>query len=160
MTTKLFATSLTLTLLGGYVPSAFPQPAEFITVKPEMHVRQRQAIMVSQGKYLFPLVPMSLGKSPYDPKVVARNAAYLDTLSKMPWDNFVESTMGLKNTNALPEIYKERAKFTAAVENYRAAVDNLVAASKSNNELGAKAAISDVVKACGSCHNTFRARTF
>ena len=165
MTNKLFATILTLGLLGGNIPSAFTQQtgtprigAEFITVKPEMHVRQRQALMVSAGKYYFPLSAMAAGEIPYDHTVVARNAAYLDSLSKMPWDNFVESTVGVQNTNALPEIYKEGAKFVAAAENYRAAVDRLVEATKSNDEAGVKAAIRAVGPTCGTCHGTFRAR--
>ena len=164
MIKKLCIVSVTLSLLAVYIPSAFSQPSgvviggDFITVKPEMHVRQRQALMVSAAKFLFPLVPMALGKSAYDPVVVARNALYLDSLNKMPWDNFVESTVGVQNTNALPEIYKDRAKFNAAIENYKIAVDRLVVVSKSKDEASGKAAISEVSKACGSCHGTFRAR--
>ena len=166
MTNKLFAASLTLILLGGNIPSAFTQQtvtpprigADFITVKPEMHVRQRQALMVSAGKYYFPLSAMAAGEIPYDPAVVVRNAAYLEILSKMPWDNFVEGTVGVQNTNALPEIYKEGAKFTAAAENYKAAVEKLVLATKSNDEAGVKAAIRAVGPTCGTCHGTFRAR--
>ena len=61
MTNKLSTAILTLSLLGGNIPSAFTQQtgtprigADFITVKPEMQVRQRQALMVSAGKYYFP----------------------------------------------------------------------------------------------------------
>ena len=165
MTNKLSTAILTLSLLGGSIPSAFTQQtgtprigADFITVKPEMQVRQRQALMVSAGKYYFPLSAMAAGEIPYDPTVVERNAAYLETLSKMPWDNFVESTMGVPNTNALPEIYKEGVKFNAAAENYKAAVEKLVLATKSNDEAGVKAAIPGVGRTCGACHSAFRAR--
>ena len=164
MTNKLFAAILVLSLLGGHISSAFTQQtgaprigADFIAVKPEMHVRQRQALMVSAGKYYFPLSAMAAGEIPYDPTVATRNAAYLESLSKMPWDNFVESTVGVQNTNALPEIYKEGAKFSAAAENYRAAVEKLVLATKSNDEAAVRTAIRGVGTTCGTCHRTFRA---
>ena len=82
-------------------------------VKPETLVKQRQAAMTLQGKYFGPLVGMAQGKIPYDASVVARNAAYLDTLSKMPWDGFAASTKDLKS-GALPAVFTDTAKFKEA----------------------------------------------
>ena len=152
MNRKLVAVGLALALGGGYTLSAFAQQ------KPEQHVRQRQAVMTLHGKYFFPLVPMAAGKTPWDPKLVARNAGFLDALSEMPWDNFNENTSGVQNTRALPEIYKDSAKFKASADGYMAAVDKLVVAAKGNNEAGTKAAIGEVNKACASCHDMFRAK--
>lgn len=166
MTNKLFAAVLTFGLLGSDIPTVFAQQAlrpgrigaDFIVVQPEMHVRQRKALMVTAAKYYFPLSAMAAGEIPYDLTVATRNAAYLDSLSKMPWENFVESTVGVQNTNALPEIYKEGTEFAAAAENYRAAVEKLVVATKSGEEAGVKAAIRAIGPTCGTCHGTFRAR--
>jgi cytochrome c556 len=148
----LFAAGLALALAGGYTLGAFAQQ------KPETHVRQRQAVMTLQGKYFYPLVPMAQGKIAYDPDLVARNAAYLDVLNRMPWDNFVDASAGVQNTRALPEIYKNSAKFKASADNLQAAIGKLLVASKSANEAGAKAAIGEVNKACNACHDSFRAR--
>jgi cytochrome c556 len=127
-------------------------------VKPETLVDQRVAAMRLQGKYFYgSLLPMAQGKIPYDANVAARNAGYLEVLAKMPWDGFEPSTKDLK-TRTLPDVYAEPAKFKAAQDNLNAEVSKLVAATKSGNEASVKAAILDVNKSCGSCHDTFRAK--
>lgn len=111
--------------------------------------------MTLQGKYFGPLVGMLKGSVPYDASIVARNAGYLDVLDNMPWDGFAEGTKGVKSA-ALPAIWAEPAKFKQAVDQFQTAVTALVTASKSGNEGAVKAAIGDVGKACGSCHDNFR----
>jgi len=149
MNRKVIFAGLALALGAGYALTAFSQ------AKPEVLVKQRQAVMTLQGKYIGPLVGMLKG-APYDANVVARNAAYLDALSQMPWDGFVESTKGEKNTRALPVIYSDPGKFKQAQDQLRTAVGSLVAASKAGNEGTVKAAIGDIGKACGNCHDNFR----
>jgi len=125
--------------------------------KPETLVDQRVAAMRLQGKYFGPLVGMAQGRVPYDANIAVRNAGYLEVLAKMPWDGFDPSTKDLK-TRALPEVYSEPAKFKAAQDNFNAEVGKLVVATKSGNEGSVKAAILDVNKACGACHDNFRAK--
>jgi cytochrome c556 len=88
--------------------------------------------------------------------VVARNAGYLETLTKMPWDGFAENTKDLKGNNALPAIWAEPAKFKQGQDRLQTAVAALVAASKGGDEGAVKAAIGDVDKACGACHDNFQ----
>jgi cytochrome c556 len=123
--------------------------------KPETLVKQRQAAMTLQGKYFGPLGGMAQGKVPYDAKVVARNAGYLEALSHMPWDGFAPSTKGVKSA-ALPAVYTDTAKFKEAQDQFHAAVAKLVTASKGGDEEAAKAAIKGVAKTCGGCHENFR----
>jgi len=148
MKKKVLFTGLALALGAGYALTAFSQ------AKPEVLVKQRQSAMTLQGKYFGPLVGMLKG-APYDANVVARNSAYLDTLSQMPWDGFAESTKGEK-TRALPAIYSDPGKFKQAQDQLHTAVGALVAASKGGNEGAVKAAVGDVNKACGNCHDNFR----
>ena len=122
--------------------------------KPEVLVKQRQAVMTLQGKYFGPLAGMAQGKIPYNAEIVARNAAYLNVLDKMPWDGFVPGTKDAKS-QAMPEVFNDPAKFKAAQERLQAAVAKLVEV-KSGNEAAAKAAIGEVGKACGGCHENFR----
>jgi cytochrome c556 len=122
--------------------------------KPEVLVKQRQAVMTLQGKYFGPLQGMAQGKIPYNAEIVARNAAYLSVLDEMPWDGFVPATQEMKS-QALPEVFKDPAKFKTAQETLQAAVAKLVEV-KSTNEAAAKSAIAEVGKACGGCHQTFR----
>lgn len=148
MKKKVLFTGLALALGAGYALTAFSQ------AKPEVLVKQRQSAMTLQGKYLGPLVGMLKG-APYNADVVARNAAYLDALSQMPWDGFAESTKGIKSA-ALPAVWTDPTKFKQAQDQLRTAVGSLVAASKSGNEGTVKAAIGDIGKACGNCHDNFR----
>jgi cytochrome c556 len=149
MTKKLVAAGVALALGAGAAATAIAQ------VKPEVLVKQRQAAMTLQGKYIGPLVGMLKGTVPYDAGVAARNAGFLDALSQMPWDGFAESTKGEKS-RALPVIWTDAAKFKQSQDQLRTSVGALVAATKGGNEAGVKSAVSDVLKACNSCHDNFR----
>ena len=152
MKMRLLLAGLALALGTGHTLNAFSQ------VKPDVLVKQRQAVMTLHGKYLGPLGGMASGKVPYNAEVVARNAGYLDVLDKMPWDGFAESTKDLKDvkTGALPAIWNEPAKFKEAQERLQSEVSKLVSVSKSGDEAAVKAQIGAVGKSCGGCHETFR----
>jgi cytochrome c556 len=150
MNKKLFGSCIALALGAGCALTAVAQ------VKPDVLVGQRQAVMKLQGKYFGPLVGMLKGTVPYNAEIVQRNAGYLDVLDKMPWDGFVESTKGEPSTWALPTVYDEPAKFKQAQEQLQSAVSQLVTVSKGGDEAAVKAAIGNVGKACGNCHDNFR----
>lgn len=124
-------------------------------VKPETLVKQRQAAMTLQGKYFGPLGGMAQGKVPYNADVVARNAGYLEALSKMPWDGFAPSTKDVKSA-ALPAVFTDTAKFKEAQDKMQAEVTKLVSVSKGGDEAAVKAQLGAVGKSCGGCHETFR----
>jgi cytochrome c556 len=151
MDLKLLSTGIALAL--GMVVSA----AAFSQEKPETLVKQRQAKMTLQWKYLKPLYLMSRDKLPYDAKTVATNAQYLDVLDKMAWDGFDPSTKDLK-THALPAIWSEPAKFKAAQEHFQSAVAQLIKVAQGGNEAAVKTAIGDVNDSCNACHKDFRQR--
>lgn len=149
---KRLPAALLVAVLGAYATSAFSQP------KPQQLVKQRQAKMILQGKYFLPLALMAHGKIPYNARAASRDAGFLAALSKMAWDAFDPSTAGVKDTRALPKIYKEPAKFKQAQENLEGKVAKLVSATRSGNEASVKAATLEVGKACGACHQNFRAK--
>jgi cytochrome c556 len=149
MKIKLLAAGLALALSAGVAGTAFAQ------VKPEVLVKQRQSAMTLQGKYIGPLAGMLKGAVPFDASVAARNAAFLDALSQMPWDGFAESTKGEKS-RALPVIWSDAGKFKQTQDQFRTAVGALVAATKGGNEAAVKTATGDVLKVCNGCHDTFR----
>jgi len=150
MKKRFLLAGLALALGTGYTLTAFSQ------VKPDVLVKQRQSAMTLQGKYFGPLGAMAAGKVPYNAQIVARNAAYLEVLSKMPWDGFDASTQNEKSA-ALPAVYSEPAKFKEAQEKFQSAVSRLVAATKTGDEASVKAAIAEVSKeGCGNCHQNFR----
>ena len=141
--------------IGVFAASAVLSSAAMAQARPEVLVKQRQSAMTLMGKYFGPLAGMQSGKVPYDANIAARNAGYLEALSKMPWDGYDASTANEK-TRALPEVFKESAKFKEASDKFQAEVAKLVVATKSGNEANVKAEIAEINKACGSCHDNFR----
>jgi len=143
------ATGAALALGAGVAVTAVAQ------VKPDVLVKQRQAAMTLQGKYLGPIGGMLKGNIPYNADTVALNATFLENLARMPWDGFQPSTSGVKS-KAKPNIYTDMAKFKAASEVLEGATAKLGAAARAKNEAGVRATFGAVAKACGSCHDDFR----
>jgi cytochrome c556 len=135
--------------LGGASLEAFAQ------AKPDVLVKQRQAAMTLQGKYLGPIGAMMKGAAPYNADVVALNATFLENLARMPWDGFDASTKGEKSKTK-PEAFTDTAKFRAAADTLEAETAKLGAAARAKNEAGVRAAFGGVAKACGSCHDAYR----
>jgi len=151
MNKRLLFAGLAFALGAGFAQSAMSQ------VKPEILVKQRQAAMTLQGKYFGPMAGMAQGKVPYNADTVAMNAAFLDALSRMPWDGFAPASKDATvKTAALPAIWSEPAKFKEAEENFQRAVQDLVKVSRGGDEAAQKAAIGAVGKTCGGCHQNFR----
>ncbi len=149
MKRKLVAVTLATAVGAGFTLDAVAQ------AKPEVLVKQRQAVMTLHGKYMGPLGAMAQGKIPYDAKVVQRNAGFLEALTKMPWDGFDPSTKGEKSA-ALPAIWEKSGEFKQAAERLENEAAKLAQLSKGGDEAAVKAQIGAVGKSCGGCHETFR----
>ena len=145
-----FAVGVALTIGSIYSLTAFSQ------ARPESLVKQRQSAMTLQGKYFYPQTrPMAQGKIPYDATVMARNAAFLDALSKMPWDGFTPATREVKS-GATPAVFTEVGKFQEAQQQYMAEVSKLLTLTRSGDEAAVKAQVLAIDKSCNSCHDTFQ----
>ena len=149
MKTKLLAAGVAAALGLGFALQAGAQ------AKPDVLVKQRQAAMVLQGKYLGPIGAMMKGAAPYNADVVALNATFLENLARMPWDGFHESTKGEKSKTK-PTAFTEAAKFRAAADVLEAETAKLGAAARARDEKAVRAAFGGVAKACGSCHDAYR----
>ncbi len=125
--------------------------------KPDVLVKQRQAAMTLVGKYFGPMGGMAQGKVPYNAEVIARNAGFLEALSKMPWDGFAPGTQEIKS-RALPAVFSDTAKFKEAGDRFQTEAAKLASISKGGDEAAIKAQIGAVGKSCGGCHETFRAK--
>jgi cytochrome c556 len=149
MKSKFVAVGLAACFGGGFMLDAAAQ------VKPEVLVKQRQAVMTLQGKYFGPMAGMAQGKVPYNADVVRRNAGFLDNLSRMPWDGFDPSTKDVKSA-ALPAVFEQPDKFKEAASRLENETQKLYELSRSGDEAAVKAQIGAVGKACGGCHENFR----
>lgn len=136
---------------AGYALDALAQ------AKPDVLVKQRQAVMTLQGKYFGPMAAMAQGKAPYNAAVVQRNAGFLDNLSRMAWDGFDASTKGEKS-RAMPAVFDNKTQFDAAASRLENEASKLASMSSGGNETAVKAQILAVGKVCGACHQDFRAK--
>lgn len=125
--------------------------------RPEVLVKQRQAAMTLQGKYYAPIRAMAQGRAPYDAAVVARNAGYLDSLTRMAWDGFNPTTRDLKS-GTLPAAYSDAAKFKESQDQLIADAAKLLLLTKGGDEAAIKGQILAMDKACSGCHEVFRER--
>ena len=145
-------------LLVAGVALAVASGAAIAQMKPEIMVKQRQAVMTLQGKYWCPIAGMASGKvTPYNADVVSRNATYLENLAQMPWDGFQPSTKDVKSA-ALPAVWEQNAKFTELADRLQAETGKLAQAARARDEAGVKAQFGAVGKVCGACHQDFRAK--
>jgi cytochrome c556 len=137
---------------AGYAVTVFAQ------AKPEVLIKQRQSAMTLIGKYWGPVNAMAQGKVPFNADIAERNADFLAVLSKMPWDGFHASTKDTdQKTKALPAIFENPDKFKQAGDRLQSTTAKLAAVPK-GDEAAFKTAAGEVGKACGGCHNDFRAK--
>jgi cytochrome c556 len=123
---------------------------------PNQLIANRKGAMNLQGKYFSPVLAMSLGRAPYDAKIVQRNVEYLAVVNQMPWDDFQPHTAGSPNTRAKEDIYLDPAKFKAAIDKGQAEVQKLAAVVRGGGDQNAvKPAAQAVGRACNSCHESF-----
>lgn len=151
MKSSIVAAGVALVLGAGVSATAFAQ------AKPDVLVKQRQSAMTLIGKYWGPIAGMASGKVPYNADVVLRNATYLENLAQMPWDGFHESTKGEK-TRTLDAVWTDKAKFDQGAERLQAETAKLGQVARARDEAGVKAQFGAVGKACGACHDSFRAK--
>ena len=124
--------------------------------KPEDAIKYRQSAFSVMGTHFSRLGAMVNGRVPFDAKVAADNAALVATVSKLPGGAFPAGSDTGMNTKALPAIWKDTAKFTAAYENMMGAVAKLPAAAGSLDTL--KPAFASAADSCKACHDDFRAK--
>lgn len=151
MKKSILAAGLAAALGAGLAANALAQ------AKPDVLVKQRQAVMTLQGKYFGPLVAVAQGKAPYNAAAVQRNAGFLDNLSRMAWDGFDASTKGEKS-RALPAIWDNNAKFKELASRMENETAKLVQLSRGSDEAAVKAQIGAIGKLCGACHDDFRSK--
>lgn len=145
--------SLALATLGAVL--ALPAAAQF--AKPEDAIKYRKNALFVMGQHFSRLGAMAQGRTPYDAKLAADNAAVLEVVSKLPWTAFGEGT-DKGDTKAKPEIWKETAKFKEATDKLHTEMAKVVAAAKTGKADDLKAVFAGAAGSCKNCHDSFRAQ--
>lgn len=122
--------------------------------KPEDAIKYRQSVMSLMGTHMGRLGAMVNGRVPYDAKVATDNAAIVAMLSKLPGGAFGPGTDAGRPTRALPAIWTDTAKFTAAYDKMVAEAAKLPAAA--GDAAALKTAFGAVGAACKACHDDFQ----
>ncbi|HYD05031.1 MAG TPA: cytochrome c [Reyranella sp.] len=91
-----------------------------------------------------------------DVKPVVQSAAKLKTLEAAFVKMFPAGSD--KDTKALPTVWSDSAGFMAASKAVDAAYDKLAVAAGSGDLAAVTAAFGETGKACGACHDKFRAK--
>ena len=142
-----------LALATAVTAVSAPAMAQF--QKPEDAVKYRKAAFTVMGAHFGRIGAMANGRVPFDAKMVADNAAIVETMSKLPWAGFSEGT-DKGDTRAKPEIWTEQAKFKEGADKMQAEVAKLSAAAKTGNLDNVKAAFGAVGQTCKACHDAYR----
>ena len=108
-----------------------------------------------------PLGKMLKRQSPMDPAVVAVNAAKIQTLAGQIPGAFKVDTRGFKGTKtaALDGIWSNEADLKTKADALAAAAGEAIAAGKSGDAAATQKALIGLGKACGNCHDSYRAKT-
>lgn len=138
--------------------AALTTPASAQFAKPEDAIKYRQSAMTMIAAHFGRLGAMANGKAPFDAKQAADNAAVVESLAKLPWAAFGEGTDKGGNTKALPEIWKEQAKFKEAADKMVAETAKLSAAAKVGTLDSLKAAFGNAGGTCKGCHDNYKGK--
>jgi cytochrome c556 len=120
---------------------------------------QESVFTVLSGNF-GPLGAMAGGKAPYDAAEVRLRAPRVVAMAGMIADAFPDSSKGVADTKAKPEVWTDTGKFAAALKELQtksAALATLVVSDKTNSTAFQKA-VTDVGAACKGCHDDFRNR--
>ena len=127
-------------------------------IKPDRAIKFRQGILQAQGWNAGIMNAMIKGEKPYNKDEFLQRATYLDELAHMAWEGFIPGSDQGAPTKAKAEIWTEPAKFKQYQSNLQAATAKLVVAARGGDMSLIKPAFNDVGKACGECHDDFRAK--
>jgi cytochrome c556 len=142
-----------LTLAVASLAMAFPALAQF--AKNEDAIKYRQSALTVMGHHFGRLGAMANGKIPFDAKAAQENAEIVAEMAKLPWAGFVA---GAESPKALPEIWKDAAKFKEHSDKLVAEAAKLVVAAKVGNVDTLKTAFGATAGTCKACHDAFKAK--
>ena len=144
-----------LVLAAAAITLAAPASAQF--AKPEDAVKYRKNALFVMQQNFSRVAAMAAGKAPFDAKVAADSAAVAEFTSKLPWAAFGEGT-DKGDTKAMPEIWKEQAKFKEYADKFQTEMSKLNVAAKTGNLDNIKVAVNATGGTCKTCHDAYRAK--
>jgi cytochrome c556 len=119
-------------------------------------IAQRRDLMKAVGGATRDPGAMLKGEMPFDLAKVQRSlATYSDSASKLP-GLYPDTSKTGGETTAAPKIWEDAAGFKASLAKFDSEAKAAAAAIK--DEASFKAAFPNVLKNCGTCHETYRVK--
>ena len=119
-------------------------------------IAQRRDLMKAVGGATRDPGAMLKGEMPFDLAKVQRSlATYSDSASKLP-GLYPDTSKTGGETTAAPKVWEDAAGFKAALAKFDSEAKAAAAAIK--DEASFKAAFPNVLKNCGTCHETYRVK--
>ena len=119
----------------------------------------RQAVLKVVGWNIGPMGAMARGLIPWDEELFARNAQRIAWMVTMIPDAFRADTRGHElETEALPVIWEDFARFEELAANARRSADRLVEVAGGGDQDAARQAIGALTDDCRACHDSFRVK--
>jgi cytochrome c556 len=133
---------------------------------PNPEAQATSAILTRQGLFKLianqnaPIGGMLRNQREFDAALVAKNAARIQVLSEMIPELFMNDTRQFKTTKtaALDGIWSSQADFKAKADALTKAAGALADAAKGGDKATTMKAAADIGKACGGCHDNYRAK--
>jgi len=144
-------------VLAGLLVAVFSSNVNADGVKPEDAIKYRKSVMTVISWQFQPLGAMVKGERPFDKDVFAKNAAYLEVLSKMPLEGFVAGS-DKGETKAKPEIWTEMDKFKGGMDKLQTETAKLAQVAKTGDMNMIKAQFGETAKSCKACHDNFKSK--
>ena len=130
--------------------SAFAQP------KPEAFVKHRQSAFALMGWYFGPMGAVAKGEKPFNKDELVKATALVATMAKLPYDSFPVGTETVGNTQALPAVWSNNAKFKEIAAKLATETETLAKLASAGDEAGFKKQFGVVGGTCKACHDDFR----
>ena len=125
--------------------------------KPEAVITYRQSVFHMILWNFQPLGEMARGRRPFDAAEFERRATRLAFLAPQLEEGFTPGSDKGATTDALPDIWKNRADFDQKLAELVRETAALAEAAKTGDEAKMKAQFPKVAGACKNCHEKYRA---
>lgn len=119
----------------------------------------RQAVLKVVGWNIAPMGAMARELVPWDNDLVLRNAQRIAWMTSMIPDAFRADTRDHElQTEALPVIWENFARFEELAGNARRSAERVVEIAGTGDQAAARRAIGALVDDCRACHDDFRVK--
>lgn len=152
------AAALSLASMTAMTQQAPPTPEQAA----KSAVETRQGLFKVLSSAMGPIGGMLRNQVPFDAALVEKNAARIEVLAGMIPDLYQNDTRqfhGNLKTGSLDGIWNSQADFKAKADELAKAANALVAAAKTGDKAKFTPAAAAVGKACGNCHDSYRAKS-